>query len=150
MILDERLEIADATALPTGTGTTLIGDVIDLGATPQDLGLGKALYFVVQVTTAVTSLGSSTTAFTIASDATATIATSGAATEHIVSEAIPKATLVAGYTRIWALPPEGDNVYERYLGLLVTNGTAALTAGAINAFLTFDPSWWKSYADGTN
>lgn len=42
MIMDELLEFADATALSTaGTGLAAVGDVIDLGATPQDLGNGR-------------------------------------------------------------------------------------------------------------
>ena len=72
MILDELLEFADATALPTGTGASLVGDVIDLGATPQDFGLGKAMYLVIQVTTAVAGT-SSTVAFSLESDSVATI-----------------------------------------------------------------------------
>ena len=56
MILDERNEFADATALGTsGTGRQLVGDVIDLGRVSQDIGNGEPLYLVVQVDTAVTS-----------------------------------------------------------------------------------------------
>lgn len=61
MILDERNEFADATALDTGgTGRVLVGDVIDLGAVSQDIGNGQPLYAVIQVDTAVTSGGSAT------------------------------------------------------------------------------------------
>ena len=57
MIMDELLEFADATALSTaGTGLAAVGDVIDLGATPQDLGNGQPLYLVIQVDTAITSV----------------------------------------------------------------------------------------------
>jgi hypothetical protein len=44
------------------------------------------------------------------------------------------------------LPLEG-NAYERYLGILQVTGTTAISAGAINAFLTFDVQKWKAYAD---
>ena len=40
--------------------------------------------------------------------------------------------------------------YERYLGILATIGTTTVTAGAINAFLTRDPTGWKSYPDAVN
>lgn len=149
MILDELLEFADATAIATATGAALLGDVIDLGATPQDFGNGKPMYLVIQVTTAVTGT-SSTVQFELVSDAAAAI-TVGTASRHLSTAAIPEATLVAGYTMQFALPPNGGEAeYERYLGVVTTVGTAALGAGAVNAFLTFDPSYWKSYADGVN
>ena len=56
MIMDERLEFADATALDTtGTNVDLIGDVIDLGSTASDIGNGQPLYCVIQTVAAVTS-----------------------------------------------------------------------------------------------
>ena len=150
MILDERLEFCDATALHTGATTAVLtGDVIDLGAVPQDLGNGRQMYLVIQVTTAVAGT-SSTVQFELCSDAAAAM-TVATASRHIVTEAIAEATLVAGYTKQWALPPNGgQEPYERYLGIIATVGAAGLSAGAINAFLTFDPSYWKSYADAVN
>lgn len=151
MIMDELLEFADATALDTsGTDTDLIGDVIDLGATPQDLGIGDPMYLVIQVTTAVTSAGAATVQFHLASDAAAAIATDGSASYHYSSAAIGKASLVAGYEMVIPVPVGVNPAYERYLGILTTTGTAALTAGAINAFLTTDPKKWVSYPDGSN
>lgn len=146
MILDERTEFADATALNTGAaGKYLVGDVIDLSVA-RDIGNGETVYLVIQVTTAVTSAGAATVAFILASDAQAAIATDGTATEHIRTAAIAKATLVAGYTIVHPIPPESP-AYERYLGLLQETGVAALTAGAVNAFLTLDPPKWAAYAD---
>ena len=148
MIMDERLEFADATALDTsGTDTDLIGDVIDLGAA-SDVGNGQPIYLVIQVDTTVTSAGAATVAFKLASDAQAAIATDGSATVHYSSDAVAKATLVAGYTVVVvALPIQS---YERYLGILTTTGTAALTAGKINAFLTYDPVGWTALPDAVN
>lgn len=148
MIIDEYGEFADATALSTsGTGVANFGDVIDLGLTGRDLGL-KPQWLVVQVTTAVTSGGAATVSFQLASDSTATLDTS-TQTVHIASAAIPKATLVAGYTLVIPIPAPSPT-YERYLGIQQNVATAALTAGAVNAFLTFDPHYWKSYADASN
>lgn len=147
MILDERGEFCDETALSTaGTGRALVGDVIDLGGTSQDIGNGEPIYLVIQVTTAVTSAGAATVSFELASDAAAAIATDGTASVHFASAAIAKATLVAGYQVCMVALPSGT--YERYLGILQNVGVAALTAGAINAFLTKDPNGWTATADG--
>jgi len=147
MILDERLEFADATALDTtGAATKLVGDVIDLGAASRDIGQGEPLYLCIQVDTAVTSAGDATVAFELASDAQAAIAVDGSATSHFKTAAIGKANLVTGYRAVMVALPSGT--YERYLGILATVGTAALTAGKVNAFLTKDPNGWKAYPDG--
>ena len=149
MILDELLEFVDATAIATATGAALAGDVVDLGAEPQDFGHGRGMYWVIQITTAVTSGGAATVQFKLGSDAAAAI-TPATMTVHVDSGAIAKATLAAGYTRVYPMPLGVGNVYERYLGVTTTVATAALTAGAFNSFLTYDPSYWKSYADATN
>lgn len=148
MILDSRLEFADAVALSTaGTGLRLVaGSQVDTGAVERDLGQGDSLWFVVQVDTAVTGT-SSTVAFILASDASAAIAIDGTATIHYESAAIPEASLVAGY-QIAAKVPTELPVYERYLGVLIRVGVAALSAGKINAFLTNDVSKIKHYNDG--
>lgn len=146
MIFSEREEFCDATALSTsGTGLALVGDVMDLGVA-RDIGAGEPMYLVIQVDTAVTSAGAATVQFSLASDAQAAIATDGSATIHVSSQAIGKATLTAGYQIVLPVPPENP-AYERYLGILQNVGTAALTAGKINAFLTHDPRVWKAYAD---
>lgn len=149
MILDERNEFCDATSLNTGAaGTYLIGDVIDLGAGTNFNDVDD-LYLVIQVDTAVTSGGSATVQFALASDAQAAIATDGSATIHWQSAAIPKATLVAGYAVCKIeVPLGGAPDYERYLGILQTTGTAALTAGKVNAFLTDNPNTYRTFADG--
>lgn len=142
MILDKRNEFADATALDTGgTGLALVGNVIDLGT--DGINDVDNMYLVVQVDTAVTSGGSATVEFQLASDAQAAIAVDGTATVHAKSAAIAKATLVAGYEVFKVALPKGT--YERYLGILQNVGTAALTAGKINAFLTNNPQTWKAF-----
>lgn len=143
MILDERSEFADATALSTAaTGLALVGDVIDLGTDGINEVDGIELF--VTVDTAVTSAGSATVEFQLVSDAQAAIAVDGSASVHYKSAAVPKATLVAGYSVVNVKLPKGQ--YERYLGILQNVGTAALTAGKVNAGLTpLDPSW-KAFA----
>jgi hypothetical protein len=148
MILDERTEFCDATALNTGAAASyLIGDVIDLQGTSIDIGMSADLWCVIQVDTTATSGGSATGAFHLASDAQAAIAVDGTATYHFSTAAIAVATLVAGYTIAAFKLPSGN--YERYLGILQTTAVAAFTAGKVNAFLTPDYARVKHYADAS-
>lgn len=149
MYLDSRLELADATALSTSaTGLALIGSQVDTSVA-RDLGQIDDLFFVVTIDTAVTSAGAATVSFILASDASAAIAVDGSASEHVISPAYGKATLVAGFVAVVVeLPFEAGTPYERYLGLLQNVGTAALTAGKVNAFLTSGVGQWKALAAG--
>jgi len=144
MILDERLEFCDATSVVINIGNAILGDVIDLGATPtlKDIGNGEPLYLVVQVDTAIVG-SSSTWQLQLCSDSTANLAT--IKTVHLDTGAIAEASLVAGYTKIYALPAEAT--YERYLGLWHTVATGNLSAGKINAFLTHDVAKWSASPD---
>lgn len=158
MILDERLEFADATSVAAAAGTALIGDVIDL-TVARDIGSGKPMWLVITVDTEIITGGSAgTIQFVLASDAQAAIATDGSATAHFTSRAFVTDDSAANDTAMnagqmpvcVALPLEGP-VYERYLGILAIIATTTVTAGKINAFLTFDqPSNLKVYADAAN
>ena len=150
MILDETLEFADALDVSASTGTALAGDVIDLGSEPQDYGNGCPMYLVIQVTTAFATATTAAAQFVLASDAAATIATNGTATEHLLTDAYDTSVLVQGFQQTFPLPVGDGLAYERYLGLLVVTSGATTTAGSINAFLTFDPSYWKAYPDAVN
>lgn len=150
MILDERTEFCDATALNTGAvASYLLGDVMDLEVI-RDIGLGEGIWWVVQVDTAVTSGGAGTYAFKLCSDAQAAIAVDGTQTIHFATALIPKATLVAGYVIAAVRLPSEGAVYERFLGTVQETAVAAATAGKINSFLTKDFAKWKSYADAQN
>jgi len=143
MIMDERTEFADATALNTGVaGSYLIGDVYDTGG--DGLNDVECLYLVIQVATSATSGGLATGQFHLCSDAQAAIAVNGSATYHWSSPAIPVASLTAGTYIAKVELPKGQ--YERYVGIVQTTGTAAFTAGAINAFLTPNVNTYKSFA----
>ena len=151
MMLDENLEFADATSVGTPNNSTVnVGDVIDLGAVVRDIGNGEPLYCVVQVTTAFTSGGAATVRFKLSSDSTATLSVDGTQTEHATSDAIAVASLVVGYQVVLPVPPHSPN-YERYLGFQVQEAAGqALTAGAVNAFLTRDVAVYRAYADAVN
>lgn len=151
MILDERTEFCDATAVNTGgAGSYLLGDQIDTGGgAPLTDGVNDVdgLFLVIQVDTAVTSSSASPNGvklqFHLASDSTASIATDGSATYHFSTSAIEKASLTAGaYVARVALP---KGTYERYLGILQTTSVEAATAGKINAFLTHNPPTAKAF-----
>lgn len=153
MILDERNEFADAASVAGSAGTALIGDVIDLGSTSSDIGLGEDLYLVIQTATEIITGGSAgTIQFFLASDAQAAIATDGSATIHASSASLVtddaaanSAALNAGGTILAVRLPAGT--YEQYLGILATIGTTTVTAGAINAFLTKDFAKWVAMPD---
>lgn len=144
MILDERTEFCDATALNTGgAGTYLLGDQVDL-TVPNNIGTLSDLYLVIRVDTLPTSAGAATAQFTLASDASASIATDGSATVHFQTKAFAISEMAAGTVLACVALPQGFT-YERYLGVLQTTGTAAFTGGKVDAFLTHDPARWFAY-----
>lgn len=142
MILDERTEFCDATALNTGAaGSYLIGDVVDTSVA-RDLGGDKALYLVVTVDTTATSGGSATGTFNLVTDDNASL-TSPATL--VSSKAWAVADMTAGKTLMAVQLPMEGTAYERYIGIQQVTGTAAFTAGKVNAFLTTDVARWKAY-----
>ncbi|MBT9467213.1 Bbp16 family capsid cement protein [Hydrogenophaga sp.] len=149
MLMDERNEFADATALNTGAaGSYLVGDVIDPASIAPNVTVdlvGSELFLVIQVDTLPTSAGAATAAFSLASDAQAAIAVDGSQTEHFRTKAFSIAEMAAGAMLACVKLPRGN--YERYLGVVQTTAVAAFTGGKINAFLTADPAIWKAYAD---
>lgn len=142
MILDERTEFCDATALNTGAaGSYLIGDVVDLGVA-RDLGGDMAVYLVINVDTAATSAGAATGTFNLVTDDNASL-TSPAVV--VSSKAWAVADMTAGKTLLAVQLPMEGTAYERYIGIQQVTGTAAFTAGKVNAFITEDVARWKAY-----
>ena len=156
MIMDERVEFADAVSVGTPNNTTVnIGDDINIGSA-KDLGQGQTVYCVIQVTTLVGSAGAATVSFQVASDAATTVSVDGTQTIHGVTGVYAVADLTAGWTFVMPLSMgDGDAAtttgYETILGFQC-NETAgqALTAGNVNAFLTLDPHGWTAYPDAVN
>lgn len=146
MLMDQHATFAEAEAIGGSTGRRIIGDVIDL-ENARDIGSSDNIWLVVMVTTAFTSGGSGTLQLEFVSDAQAALATDGSATEHITSATFALAGLTAGTVLIrQALPLEASGApYERYVGLLGNVGTAAMTAGALTAFLTQNPPSVRLY-----
>jgi hypothetical protein len=139
--MDSKLLMCDGTSIAGSAGAvTLIGSVIDLGAgrnfydTAQTQNPGEAgnVWLNVKVSTAITG-ASSTTTIALYHHTTASVA-SGAA---LISKAGVTPTLgVAGYTVIRQKLPAGT--INRYLGICKDIDTAAVSAGAIDAWLSID------------
>lgn len=157
MILDERTEFADALTVVGAAGTILLGDVYDLGIVARDIGAAEHLFFTVTVDTAIITAGTAgTLRIQLVSDAQAAIATDGSATVHWDSGSMATGAagvnprLAAGQMLAQIGLPLSGPIYERYLGVLVTVGTTATTAGAISAFMTPDKHSMKYYAEGVS
>jgi len=58
--------------------------------------------------------------------------------------------LTAGTNLAKVVIPMEGNEYERYVGLVQVTGTAAFTAGVVDAFLTLNPAGWKAVPEGAN
>lgn len=159
MIMDERLEFADAVSVAAAAGTALIGDVIDLSSIARDIGAGEPIFLVITTDTEIITGGvAGTVKFQLVSDAQAAIATDGTATVHMDTGTFVTDDAAANDSKLNAggliyygpLPGEG-NAYERYLGILCITATTTTTAGKINAFLTLDPPRsGRLYAEGAN
>lgn len=147
MIMDERLEFADAVSVAAAAGTALIGDVISLGSVHRDIGQGQPIYLVITTDTEIITGGvAGEVRFQLVSDAQAAIAVDGTATVHIDTgdfvtddAAVNDARLNAGGIIFSGPLPLEGKVYEAFLGILCVTATTTTTAGKINAFLTLDP-----------
>lgn len=149
MLLDKNLEFGDAFDVTEVAGTYLLTNQIDLGLAGRDPGNGQPLYLVITIDEEIDSSGNGATLqFRLASDDSAVIhATSS--TEHLLTEAFVEGVLGQGQKFTFALPIEGL-AYEQFLGLQAIVAGETITAGAISAFLTLDPTGWKAYADANN
>lgn len=160
VLVDAKLEFCNATALSTGGASALLGNVIDLGANGiRDIGAGAPVYLVIAVSTTITMAAGGTLQFQLW-QGTGTDGTdiNAGAEALMASHAYTEAELegTGGETVIqgskgsilWccSLPVQGD-AYKRYLQIRQIYGTAAVTAGAINAYLTLTPPVWRAVAD---
>lgn len=154
MILDERTEFADATAVGVPNNTTVnVGDVINLESIGVHLGSGEPVYLVITIQTAITSGGASVVSLLLSSDSTGTLAVDGTQTTHWESDRLAVAGFTAGKRFVVPLPQSDavGHTYEQFLGVQVReSGSVVLTGGTINAFLTLDPVIWKAFADAVN
>lgn len=148
MIIDKLTEFADAVSMDQETGTYNMGNQIDLGAVTRDIGQGEPVYLIINVDLIPTDGGDSATAtFRLVSDDSASIATNGTATQHLVTGSFLKTQLPTGTRFVFTLPAGGP-AYERYLGFQMTVGTAGFDTGNVSAWLSLDPNGWRAYPQG--
>lgn len=158
MILDTYTEFASAASVANAAATINVGNVIDLHAAGRDIGVGHPpLYLNIICTTSIITAGSAgTIAFRLVSDDGATPNTSTASvhwtsptfvTDGDDANALDAGDIIASI----ALPTEGSTPYERYLGIQAIIASQEVTAGAIDAFLSFNQmTAVKHYAEATN
>lgn len=132
MILDKNLIMSDAqaeTTVATHTSDNVI-DTVELGDAVNEL------YFEAVVETACTSAGSATVQIKLITDPNETL--DDGPTVLWESDAIPVASLVDKYKFGTVRLPKPDKL-KRYLAAQIIIGTAALTAGAFDIYLTDNP-----------
>ena len=148
-IMDARLEFCDGSSLAAAVGTTVIGNVIDLGsfrtyndaARDMDIGDGTPVYLHARIGTIAAAAHTATLAFYLQEASTNTPAsfanklTLKAAANVSTTVAGP---YVAGY-RIYdgALP---SMTYKRYLRIASTVATTPIASGTVDCFLSLDPA----------
>jgi len=125
MILDKELIFSDAQA-ETTIAVHESDNIIDLTNAGDAI---DSLWLVVAVQTTVTSDGNATVAFALQTDSAVNFAT---ADTLLSTAALAKTALTAGTQVIRTRIPMGC---KRYLRVLYTIGTAALTAGKFDAYL---------------
>jgi hypothetical protein len=132
MITDALTMFFDTFSLAgAAAGTAVVSNVIDLGSA-RDIGRGQPLRLRIQCDTTFTSGGALTLA--VEYDDSPNPDGSGS-TQRVVAPTVALAGLTAGAVLLDLYLP--DNL-QRYLVVKATPGTAAVTAGAISAFILFD------------
>lgn len=132
MIFDRQTLLSDQQAITvTAPSTNVIGLGPKATGLVRDIGKGKQIPLLIQVTEAFAAAGAATLTVTLETDDTAGF---GSPTVVWTSPAIPKATLVPGYVIIPEYIPRGTN--EEFLRVNYTVGTGPMTAGKIVAGVT--------------
>ena len=124
---DDKLIFSEAQSIVGSAGDINSTNVIDFAAVKPDPGMGRAVYLNVTIPVAVTSSGSATVAFVLEESAD-----NSTYTTVYTTGALAYSGLTAGKTVIrMPLPDAG----KRYLRMTYTVGTAATTAGKVDAWL---------------
>jgi len=148
MLIDKQNQFsADAGDSPTGTGSTVSTNIIDLGVA-HDIGgaVTDQLMFLCEVVAAFTSGGSATLQVQFQTAPDNGSGAPGAWSILSQSDAIPVTALVQGYK---FLPGELPGGTQRFIRLNYVVGTAAMTAGTLKAALVpsldVQPSYPRAY-----
>lgn len=129
-MLDSQTKFSVAQAV-TSTGDTASTNIYDSGsAESSDIGLNDELWINVICNTTATSGGSATVQAVLQDSAdNSTFA------DALVGAVLPVASVKQGTVLLQACPPLG---LRRYLRVVYRVGTAALTAGKFDAFVSLD------------
>ena len=127
MIIDKQLEFSSAQAETTVAAHDST-NIVNMTAAGN---AGEELYLVIRVETALTSDGAATLQVKFISDSAIGFAT--APVTHFDTGAVTYTTFVDKYTICRMRLPTG---VKQYCKVTYTIGTAALTAGKFDAFLT--------------
>ena len=148
MFIDLDLQIALAQSVVAATGTSLIGSQIDTAVAGTLDGTNLGL--IITVSTGIqVAAGTGTLRFQLATDTSAAISTSGSADVlYQTPDFATSTTPIPAGTVLFAcgLPRSAGilNGNRRFVGLLEVVGSTAVSAGAINAFLTLDLGRWQA------
>lgn len=127
MYIDAQAEFSDAQAV---TSSAISENVMDLITSGVKLGAGSPIVAEMTVDTLPVSAGSSTLVVTLETSANADLSSS---TVLATSDAVPKATLVAGYKMRLTADPTLET--KRYLGLRYTVAVANFSAGNFSGYI---------------
>ena len=144
MLQDIGNTLSSAQAVTATAASTYVYDTHSgsIGGATRDIsGQDCPLWLNFTVNTTTVSAGSTTMVITLESSA-ATALTS--TTTHWTSASIAKATLVAGYQFSIPLPP---GQYKRYVGARYTVATADFSAGAFTTHITDGVPAYTAYAN---
>lgn len=141
MITDNNLRVSSAQAI---TATAVSTSGVDLSMN-RDIGEGENLFMNFAVPTALTGATSLKFEVVIADDA--------ALTSNVVAvggtDAVPAASLGAGYNAAVRINPQVGSLGKRYLGARYTVAGGPFTAGTVTADIVHDiQDGHKSYASG--
>lgn len=146
MLIDSRSRFAVPTALSTAApATAKFGEALDMSVA-SDLGEGHPIYLFARVSTAATSGGSATLVLQLVTADNEALTTNVEVVWQTPSFPVASLTLNARLAQV-SLPYYN---YRRWIGLRQVIGTAALTAGAVEAFLTTDQSAWRAYPEAAS
>jgi len=139
MIRDAQTTFSDAQAVTAAAAST---NLIDLSVA-RDIGVGRELWVVLVVTTALTDAGSdSTVTVDIQTD---TLAAFGSPTTVQTLFTIPAVSAVGTVLRARINPVTTD---EQFMRLNYTPNNGNLTTGSWDAFITTDPDLFTIYPKG--
>jgi hypothetical protein len=142
MILDIQEQFSSAQSIVSAAGDVVSTNIYDTGAA-ADVGVGEEIYLVTRLGAAVTSGGAATVQVVLQTADDAAFSTN--LTEFPQSGALALAALTANTEISKQRLPIG---LRRYLRVVYRIGTAATTAGTVDAFLVKDVQANKPYASG--